>query len=324
MARIVVTRPIVELGLDQLRAAGHEVVVHDDWLMNEEQLQDFVRGADVLLTLLTDPVTASVMDAAGPQLKMIASYNVGYDNIDLAAARDRGIVVTHTSGSISSAAVAEHAIALMMAVARNIRRADTFMRSGQYRHWGPNVMTGIHMRGATLGIVGSGEIGSIFANMCRLGFGMNVLYTDVVENVPLETLTGARRVSLHELLQQADVVSLHVPLLAETRHMLSYDEFAMMKPTAIIVNTARGPVLDEVALVHALREGKIYGAGLDVFEFEPYLAEGLAELENVVVTPHIASATQYTRSNMSTAVAANILAVLEGRAPADLVPIPAH
>lgn len=322
MARIAVTRPMADIGLSMLRDAGHEVIVHEDWVMNEDQLKEFVAGADVILCMLTEQINDAVMEAAGPQLKMVATYNVGYDNIDLAAAKRRNLVVTNTAGLISSTAVAEHAVALMMAVARQVRPADNFLRSGQYRHWGPDFFTGQQLREKTVGIIGTGQIGTIFAHICHTGFDMDVLYYDVAANGPLEIVCGAERRSLDEVLAESDVVSVHVPLLPSTKHLLGWDQLTKMKSSAILVNTARGPIIDEVALVSVLRERRIYGAGLDVFEFEPYLAEGLAELDNVVVTPHIASATAPTREAMSRSVAENILAYLNGQAPQNLVKLP--
>ncbi|CAN5141693.1 D-glycerate dehydrogenase [soil metagenome] len=322
MAKIVVTRPIADNGLNKLREAGHEVIVHDDWLMNEDQLKEFVQGAEVILCLLTDPITDDVMEAAGENLKLIATYNVGYDNIDLHAAKKRGLTVTSTAGFISSVAVAEHAFALMFAVARMVRPADNYLRSGQYQYWNPNIFTGQQLRGKTVGIVGTGQIGSLFATMCAQGLNMEVLYTDVVNSLPLEMTLGAKKVELNELLEKADVVSIHVPLLPSTKDMISHEQLGRMKPTAVLINTARGPIVDEDALVQALREKKIWGAGLDVFKYEPYLAGGLGELDNVVVTPHVASATEPTRLNMSENVADNILAVLNGKTPPCPVKMP--
>ena len=313
MARIVVTRPIADAGLNLLREKGHEVVVHEDSLMNEEELKGFVVGADVLLCLLTDPINEAVMDAAGTQLKLIATYNVGYDNIDLAAAKFRNIEVTNTSGFISSTAVAEHAMMLMFAVARNVRIADMFMRGGHYHYWGPSLLTGLELRGKTLGLIGAGQIASVFATMAHAGLEMPILYSDVRNNELLDITLQAKRVSLEELLEQSDVISVHAPLLASTKGMISHDQFAKMKNTAVLINTARGPIVDEDALVVALRERRIWGAGLDVFQYEPGLAAGLAELDNVIITPHIASATERTRVEMAVCTAQNILAHLESR-----------
>jgi glyoxylate reductase len=321
MPKLVITRPIPEEGMAMLRDR-YEIVVHDDWLMNEDQLKEFVTGADVLVSLLTDPVTDAVMEAAGPQLRLISQYTVGFDNVDLAAAKRRGITVTNTAGSISGPAVAEHVFALMFAVARHIRTADHYTRTGQYKHWEPNLFIGELLTGKTVGIVGTGQIGSIFARMCHNGLQMRVLYTDVVRNDNLERETGATKVELEQLLPQADVISLHVPLLPTTRHLISMEHLQQMKPSAILINTARGPVVDEVALVQTLRERRIAGAGLDVFEWEPYLADGLNELDNVVLTPHIASATHITRVQMAECVARNILAFTEGQTPPNLVKLP--
>ena len=238
---------------------------------------------------------------------------MGYDNIDLAAAKFRNIEVTNTSGFISSTAVAEHAMMLMFAVARNVRIADMFMRGGHYHYWGPSLLTGLELRGKTLGLIGAGQIASVFATMAHAGLEMPILYSDVRNNELLDITLQAKRVSLEELLEQSDVISVHAPLLASTKGMISHDQFAKMKNTAVLINTARGPIVDEDALVVALRERRIWGAGLDVFQYEPGLAAGLAELDNVIITPHIASATERTRVEMAVCTAQNILAHLESR-----------
>jgi glyoxylate reductase len=322
MARIALTRPLAPVVLEILRDAGHDVVVHEDWIMDEAQLCGFVAGADVIACTLTEKITAAVLDAAGPQLKLVATYNVGFDTIDLAACAERGVMVTNTPGSISSAAVAEHAFALMMGVARHLRIADSFMRSGQYHYWGPNLLTGQELHGKRLGVIGTGQIGGLFAQMARYGLNMEIVYTDMLPNNQLEVSLGARKLSLEELLQTSDVVSIHVPLLPATQGMIGIDQLRMMKSSAILINTARGPIIQEDALVVALRERVIFGAGLDVFQYEPYLANGLAELDNVLVTPHIASATEPTRQGMARALAENILAVLAGGQPLNLVKLP--
>jgi lactate dehydrogenase-like 2-hydroxyacid dehydrogenase len=321
MARLVVTRPIPEQGLAKLRER-YEVVVHEDWLMNDDQLKEFVRGADVIVSLLTDHMTDEVMEAAGPQLKMIAQYTVGYDNIDLDAAKRRGIMVTNTAGAISGPAVAEHTFALMFACARHIIPADRYVRNGQYKHWEPNLFIGEILNNKTVGIVGTGQIGSIYAKMCHNGLGMRVLYTDVVANENLERDCGAMKVELDQLLAEADVVSIHVPLLPTTHHLINGEKLQRMKPSAILINTSRGPVVDEPALVDALRNHKIFAAGIDVYEDEANPAPGLVDLENVVVTPHIASATENTRISMAECVAQNVIAFSDGQTPPNAVKMP--
>lgn len=321
MAKIVVTRPISEAGLEMLRDR-FEVVVHDNWLMNEDQLCEFVNGAEVIVSLLTDPITDRVLEAAGPELKLVAQYTVGFDNLDLGAIKRRGLTATNTSGFISSSAVAEHAFTLMMAAARNLLPADRFIRDSKYDYWRPELFTGQLLHSKTVGIVGTGQIGTIFAHICHAGLNMRIIYSDVVPNELLEQDMGAEKRELSQVLAEADVVSIHVPLLPATRGMIGYDQICLMKPSAILINTARGPIVKEADLVRALQERKIFGAGLDVFENEPYLADGLAGLENVIVTPHIASATEPTRDAMSECVARNILAFYDGKTPPNLIKLP--
>lgn len=315
---VVVTRPIEEAGLKMLRE-HYRVTVHNDSLMSNNQLKKFVQGADAIVSLLTEKITDEVLTAAGPGLKIVAQYAVGFDNVDLGAAKMRGIPVTNTPGFFSGPAVAEHVINLMFAVSRHTVPADAFMRTGKYKQWDPNLFLGQQLSGKTVGIVGGGQIGSIFATMCHNGLGMEVLYTDLVQNERLEKELGAKKVTLEKLLVKADVVSLHVPLLPSTKHMISKEQFHIMKPNAILINTSRGPVVDENALTEALKKKTLYGAGLDVFEFEPNLAKGLGKLDNVVVTPHIGSATQDARIAMSECVARNVIACLSGKTPENVI-----
>jgi len=287
--------------------------------MDKAQLCEFVKGAEVIVSLLTDPIDGEVLDAAGPQLKAVAQYTVGYDNIDLEAAKARSVIVTHTAGTLSATAVAELALGGLLAVARHTVQADAYMRSGAYKYWDPSIFLGQQLTGKTVGIIGTGQIGSLFATMCHHVFRAKILYTDMVSNLSLEKSLGAMKVSKEELLARADVVSLHVPLLASTRHLIGEGELQQMKKTAILINTSRGPVVDEGALVRALQNREIFGACLDVYESEPDPAEGLAALDNVVLTPHIASATETTRTAMAECVVRNIKAVLAGETPPDLV-----
>lgn len=275
-----------------------------------------IAGKSGLLCLLTDPIDAAVMDAAG-NLRIIANYAVGYDNIDLPAARVRGIVVTNTPGVLTDA-TAELAWALLFAAARRIAEADGYLRSGAWQGWDPNLMLGYDITGKTLGIIGAGRIGTAFGLRSR-GFSMPVVYVDDTPNAVLESQVGARRVGLEELLAGADFISLHVPLTPATRHLIGARELARMKPTAILINTARGPVVDEAALVEALRDGRIAGAGLDVFEGEPAVHPGLLDLRNAVLLPHIASATHATRAKMADMAVENILAFLRGDTPPNRV-----
>jgi len=267
-----------------------------------------VKKADVLVSSLTERVDEEVF-RANPGLKIVANYAVGFDNIDLPAARKYGVPVTNTPGDYAEA-VAEHAMAFLLAASRRLVEGDNYVRAGKYKFWDPLLFLGNELRGKKLGIVGTGRIGSWLVKIARAGFGMDILYYDVVRNAEIEKEFKAKKVSLSELLRQSDYVSVHVPLLPSTRHLLGAKELKMMKPTAYLINTSRGPVVDEQALVRALRAKTIAGAGLDVFEFEPSIAAGLAKLPNVVLTPHTASATYFARQQMAEIVTANVLDVL--------------
>jgi lactate dehydrogenase-like 2-hydroxyacid dehydrogenase len=238
---------------------------------------------------------------------------VGYDNIDVEAATERGIAVTNTPGVLTGT-TADLAWALLFATARRITEADAYTRSGRWPGWGPLQMLGMEVSGRTLGVIGAGRIGSAMARR-SVGFGMKVLY-DAHNRCPeLEDEIGARRLGREELLRKADFVSLHVPLTDETHHLIGPSELDMMKSSAVLINTSRGPVVDEEALVDALRRGSIFGAGLDVYEEEPQLTPALADLDNVVLTPHVGSGTRQTRSKMAEMAATSILTVLEGGEP---------
>lgn len=313
MARVFITRTIPDSGPRVLKAAGHSVTAYaGKRVIPRAQLLRAIVGKDAVLTLLTDKVDSAFLKAAGKQLKIVANYAVGYDNIDVAACAKAGVVVTNTQGVLSQA-VAEHAIALMMATARRIVESDGYMRKGKYHGWEPELLLGMEMKGKTLGVVGLGRIGSTVASIAAKGFGMKVAYTDVKPNADFEKELGARFMPLDALLREADVVSIHVPLLPATRHLIDAKKLKLMKKTAYLINTSRGPIVDEKALVSALKNKQIAGAGLDVFEFEPKLAPGLAKLPNVVMTPHTASATIEARQAMSKLAAENILAVLSGK-----------
>lgn len=313
MPKVFITRKIPEAGINLLKEKGFEVEISDfDGVLPREQLLEKIKGADAVLSLLTDKINAEFFDAAGAQLKIVANYAVGYDNIDVPEAKKRNIVVTNTPDVLTES-VAEHAVALMVSAARRIAESDKFMRNGKYIGWAPMLLLGNDLAGKTLGLVGLGRIGARVAEIAKNGFNMNVVYFDVKRNEALEKNIGLSYAELEAVLKEADFISIHVPLLDSTRHLIGAEQFKMMKPTAYLVNTSRGPVVDENALVEALKNKIIKGAGLDVFEQEPKMAVGLAELENVVLTPHTASATEETRSAMSELAAKNIIEVLEGR-----------
>lgn len=313
MAKIFITRKLPDIAERILREAGHEVVVslQDGPLPREEFLRG-IADADAVITLLTDKVDGEALDAAR-KAKGFANYAVGFDNMDVAAATERGIPLSNTPG-VLTAATAEMAWALLFAVSRRVVESDGVMRSGRWPGWGPMQFIGGDVGGRTLGIVGAGRIGAAMALKSR-GFEMPVLYTDDSRNEMLERELGARKVDLDTLLAESDYVSVHVPLMPSTRHLFNRETLRKMKPTAYLINTARGPVINEADLVEALRDRVIAGAGLDVYEFEPKMVDGLAALDNVVITPHTASATEDSRNGMAELAARNVLAMLEGRVP---------
>jgi len=308
--KVFVTRTIPDSGIKLLQPHCQVKVYSPDMAIPRKELLSGVKWCDALLCLLTDTIDIEVIDA-NPKLKIIANYAVGYDNIDVLYATKKRIPVTNTPGALEHA-VAEHTFALLMAVTRRIVEADTFMRQGKYKRWEPNLLIGMELQGKTIGIVGLGRIGSGVAQRA-VAMQMKVLYSDVKRNEEFERIYSAKFVPLPALLKTSDVVSLHVPLLLATRHLIGKKELALMKKTAYLINTSRGAVIDEKALVFALQQKQIAGAGMDVYEFEPVLTKGLTALSNVVLTPHIASATTEARSAMSVVAAKNILAVLEGK-----------
>lgn len=318
--KIFVTRNIPQVGLDLLKSSGHEVEVSAmDRPLTREELMEHVKGVDGILSQLVDKIDGEVMDAAGPQLKVISNYAVGYDNIKLADAAQRNILVTNTPDVLTDA-VADHALALMLAAAHRVAESDRFSRAGKYHGWQPFLLLGQDVYGKTLGVVGMGRIGGAVARRAAKGFGMKVLYFDRGQtNAELDAEIGSEAATMEDLLKKSDFISLHVPLLPETKHLISAPQFEMMKKTAVLVNTSRGPVVDEQALLNALKNGDIFAAGIDVWENEPNLTPGLTELENIVLTPHTASATIETRDNMSKVAAENMAAALSGQEPPNLV-----
>ena len=320
--KIFVTRPIPDSGIRLLQDKAYEVVVNEEAknrAPTKEEILVGVKNADALLSVLTEKIDAEIMDAAGGTLKIIANYAVGFDNIDLEATKQRNILVTNTPGVLTNT-VAEHTFALMISIARRIAEADKFSRAGMYKAWGPELLLGMDLSGKVLGIVGLGRIGSRVAYHGVRGFDMKVLYYDPNRNEDFEKEFGAQYVAnVEELLPLCDFVSIHVPLLDSTRHLFNEARLKLMKPTAYLVNTSRGSIVDEAALATALKKGTIKGAAIDVFENEPEITPELKELENIILTPHIASATEETRQAMSKLAAENIIEALEGRTPPNLV-----
>ena len=310
--KILDTRHIPQAGLDVLREACEVELNPDDHKFTPEELRQRVADKEGLVCLLTDTIDDALL-AAGPRLKVVSNVAVGFDNVDVKAATKRGIVVCNTPGVLTET-TADLTWALLMAVARRLVEGDRFVRADEFKEWLPMLLLGGDIFGKTLGIIGMGRIGTGMARRAA-GFEMRILYHDAVRNTAAEREYRAEFVSLRDLLQQSDFVTVHVPLLPETRHLISRDELTLMKPTAYLINTSRGPVVDEAALVEALRERRIAGAGLDVYEDEPDLAPGLAELENTVLLPHLGSASVETRDKMATLAAENCLAVLAGKHP---------
>lgn len=310
------TRPIHDAGIALLKEKGYEITIGEgNSVPAHESIIQALGSApyDAVVTFLTNKVDATLFDAC-PTAKIFSNYSVGFNNVDLGEAEKRGIAITNTPGT-SGLAVAEHAVALMLACTTRLAEGDRFMRSGQFAGWQPDLLTGTDLSGKTVGFIGTGDIGARVAKMLSRGFGCRVIYNDVVRNQELETVDAATFMERDELLRTADIVTLHVPLLPETRHLIDAAALASMKPTAILVNTARGPVVDEAALVEALKNKTISAAGIDVYEFEPSLTDGLLQLNNVVLTPHIASSRETARIKMAETVANNIISFFETGAP---------
>ncbi len=282
--------------------------------MGREELLRRAAGADAVVSLLTERIDAELLEAAGPQLKVVANVAVGYDNIDVPACTERGVVATNTPGVLTDA-TADLAIGLILMATRRLGEGERLIRSGQAWTWGMSFLLGSSLQGKTLGVVGMGGIGTATARRAK-AFGMEIVYQSRSE-IPPEVAAelGARRVDIDELLAVSDVVSLHCPYGPATHHLIGAEQLAAMKSTAYLVNTARGPIVDEAALAAALREGRIAGAGLDVYEHEPRVHPELLELQNVVLLPHLGSATVETRTAMALLAAHNVLAVLNGEEP---------
>ncbi len=312
MPRVVVTREIPESGLNLLRE-NHEVVINDPGdgrLHDEAALVAMARQADALLTMLSDPVTKSVVDAL-PSPSIISQYAVGFDNVDIEAAQRSGVVVTNTPGVLTDA-TADFAMALLLAVARHIPQADAYVRAGEFKRWETMSMLGTELRGKVIGILGLGRIGSAVARRA-LGFGMEVIYHNRKRaNPTVERETTARYVDFERLLAESDIISIHASLNEDSRGLFDLNVFRKMKRGAILINTARGSVINEGDLVAALQSGLLAGAGLDVFEHEPDVHPDLLEMDNAVLAPHLASATTAARNRMSLMCAESISAFLSG------------
>ena len=316
MAKIYVTCRVFDDEIERLRWAGHEVKMRDEeGPISRGELLGSVGDVDALICLLSDRIDEQVITAA-PNLRIIANLGVGYDNIDVPLARKRGIIVTNTPGALTET-TADFTLALLLSAARRVVEGDEYVRAGKFLGWELlQEHLGCGVYGKTLGIVGMGRIGAAVARRGHFGFGMDVLYHNRQRNIDAERKLGARYVSFADLLRESDFLCLHTPLTTETYHLFGRNEFRHMKKSAILVNVARGPVVDEDALVWALESGEIAGAGIDVYEHEPRIHPGLLKLkERVVLAPHLGSATVETRRELARIAVDNVLSVLAGRAP---------
>jgi len=312
---VAVTRKIPKAGLSLLENKFDLRLSPHDRVLNQRELKKFVKGASAILSQLTDKIDSAVLRAAGPELKIAANYAVGYDNIDLAAAKKRKVIVTNTPGVLTEA-VAEHTFALLMSAARRIVESDKFTRAGKYKAWAPELLLGQQLQGKTIGIIGLGRIGTRVGEIAALGYKMKVIYFDRGRsNRELDRAIGSRAVTMRKLLTASDFISLHVPLTPKTKHMIDARELKTMKRGGILLNTSRGAVINEKALASALKAGIIRGAAIDVFEHEPKITPLLKRLDNIVMTPHTASATVEARDAMAVMAAKNIIVVLEGGKP---------
>lgn len=321
--KIFVTRKIPDRGINLLKEKGYEIIVSlHDRVLSKEELIEFLKKDryDAVLCLLTDKIDAEILDAAKESgVKIFVNMAVGVDNVDVAEAQSRGIMVANTPGVLTDT-VAEHTFALMLAIGHRISEADRFSRVGKFKGWEPMLLLGTDVSKKILGIVGLGRIGSRVAYHGVKGFEMSVRYYDVKRSEEFENEYGAEfRENVDDVFREADFVSIHVPLLPTTHHLVDARRLSLMKKSAYLINTSRGQVVDEKALVEVLKNGVIRGAAIDVFENEPKIESELLELENIILTPHIASATEETRSKMAELAAENIIAVLSSQTPPNLV-----
>lgn len=314
--KIFITRKIPKPGLDLLRK-NHELEINpNDRALSKQEIINGVRGKNGLICLLSDQIDEEVIKSE-PKLKIISNYAVGYDNIDIKEATKRKIIVTNTPEVLTDT-TAEMAWALLFSVARRIVEADKFTRDGKFKGWAPMLMHGQDITGKTLGVIGTGRIGTAFTLKSK-GFKMNILYYDPVRNKLLEEELSAKKVELDILLKESDFISLHLPFIPITYHFISEKQLKMMKKTAVLINTSRGPIIDEQALVKALKNNWIFGAGLDVYEHEPKINKELIKLDNIVLQPHSASATTETRTKMAIMAAENMITGLKGEIPPNCI-----
>lgn len=312
MKKVLVTREIPREGIELLEKHFEVKVNKEDRPMTKEELYKAAKECDAVLTQLTDKIDGEFLDECS-NIKICANYAVGYDNFDVKAANERGVILTNTPDVLSET-TAELAWALLMSVSRRIVTADKYLREGNWKQFKPTLLLGQDLYGKTLGILGAGRIGKAFVKK-SLGYAMNIIYHNRSRDELFEKKYGAKWVSMQELYEKSDILSIHVPLTKETHHIVDKQAFKSMKANTILINTARGSVIDQEALINALNNNLIWGAGLDVFEDEPKVPQELVEMDNVVLTPHIGSASMETRTGMGILAAKNIVEVLEGREP---------
>ena len=319
MPKVFITGVIQQVGIDLLQRNGFDVTLNQLGKdLTREDLNKIVTNYDAVMTMVGNKIDKDVIDQSSSKLRIISNYAVGIDNIDTEACKQKNIVVTNTPG-VASESVAEHVFALALACSKFLIKADKFVRDGKYQKWDPNLFLSNQLWGQTIGIIGLGRIGTFVGQIAYGGFKMKILYFDIRRSEDFEMICEAKFSSILDILRNSDIVTLHVPLTEKTKHMISREQLKEMKNSAILINTSRGPVVEEESLVWALKEGEIAAAGLDVYEFEPKISRELLKLENAVLTPHTASATFETRGEMSRIAAQNIIDVFEGREPLGLL-----
>jgi len=312
--KLLITREIPQSGINLLKQYPEiELDYRKGKPLTEKELIEAVKDVDAIIPVIPDRITEDVIKA-GKNLKIIATYSVGYDHIDTVTATKQKVYVSNTPGNLTES-VSEFSLALLISLSKRIVEGDKYCRKGDFKYWEPMIFIGSKLKGKTLGVIGFGRIGQQFARMAKYGLEMNILYTDPLRHPEGENLLDAKKVELDELLENSDIVSIHCNLVEETHHLLGEQQFAKMKPDAVLINTARGPIINEKALVKALENKIIAGAALDVFEDEPTISKQLKEMDNVIITPHIASATWEARIEMATMAANNVIDVLIKKQP---------
>lgn len=319
MPKVFITDKIPHNGIQILKDKGFMVDIQPDSENTDEgKLKSIFSEYDAVITMATTKVSKAIISSASKNLKIISNFGVGFDNINLDAAKQKGITVTNTPG-VASESVAEHTFAMIFALNKQLSVADKYVRQGKFKQWDPNAFLSHQLWGQTIGIIGLGRIGTFVGQIAHGGFRMEVLYFDILRSEDFELLTEAKYQELDRILKDSDIISLHVPLTKHTKGLISTREFKLMKKSAILINTSRGPVVDESALIKALKDKEIAAAGLDVYEREPNISSELFDMQNVLLTPHTASATIETREKMSQIAAQNIIDVFEGNEPLGII-----